>query len=310
MGDLAKLLLLDLPRFRLAKWAWTLVGLVLAGLTWPLMFETAKVQVAHLGSAPGTDVAGSFARAVAENPIRGFLLWLCLLLLVTYLGRPHLGPRNVKFLWGALDMTLPDVTLEAEKARKEAEADRDAALESINDLASVIAVLTPLADRREPRDVKTALDLISEMGGRAVMPRERGAQVSIWVHDKSVNELKIKSGYKVSRKTTETFRLKPGEGFAGRVFQENRPMIIPDVAQAADEEFKRNPAEPSNIETIMGIPLYADSSSTTPVGVMCFSHRGKAENRFKLSDRARAYPSELLASLVLTITTKMQITFP
>ena len=309
MGDLAKVLLLDLPRLRLAKWAWTLVGLVLAGLTWPLMFETAKVQVAHLGSAP-TDVAASFARAVAENPVRGFLLWLCLLLLVTYVGRPHLGPRNVKFLWGAFDMTLPDVTLEAEKARKEAEADRDAALESINDLASVIAVLTPLADLREPRDVKTALDLISEMGGRAVMPRERGAQVSIWVHDKAANELKIRSGYRVSRKTTETFRLRSGEGFAGRVFQENRLMIIPDVAHAADEELKRNPAEPSNIGTIMGMPLYADSSSTTPVGVMCFSHRGEAEKRFKLSDRARAYPAELLASLVLTITTKMQIPLP
>lgn len=281
----------------------------MTGLTWPLTIATIQIKADRLDLKQEPDFLDSLAVASKGHPVWAFLVWLALVTFLAYvLGRPHQGPRNYKLLWGMFEVTLPDAVLTAEAQREEAERARDAAFEIVEDFASLMALFNPLTDRRDPRLAQRVLDEICKVSARAVTS-ESSSQVSIWLHDPSTNELRIRASHKVGHSTVERFRLCPGEGLVGQVFASARPKAIPEVSQVTRAEFIDDPYSSSKPKTAMALPLFADSNSARVGGVICFSHRGGADS-FGASDLALAQPYVALASLVLTVSEQMGISLP
>jgi hypothetical protein len=295
---------------RLKSWAFLVLGILLTGLTWPLTLAVIQVKVDYLDLKQEPDFLESLALAAQSRPVWAFLVWLALVTFIAYvLGRPHQGPRNFKLLWGMFEQTLPDAVLEAETKREVAERERDAAVEIVNDFAAIMALFTPLADRRDPRLAQRILDEVCKVSARAVTS-ENSSQVSIWVHDQTTNELRIRASHKVGHSTVEHFRLLPGEGLVGQVFASARPKAIPDVSQVTQAEFKDDPySSKPKPKTAMALPLLTDSLSARAVGVICFTHRGGAD-LFGAEDLRDTEPYVVLASLVLTLSEQMEISLP
>jgi len=300
---------LDLARFRLTRWLFLGIGITLTGLTWPLLLRTAQAQATHLPSNQKLDVLESLAVAASGHQIEGFLTWLALVTIIAFvIGRPHSGVRSFKLLWGLMEMTLPDAVLVAERSREAAERERDVAEEIVDDFVILMALLTPLADRRDPQLAQRVLDEICKLGARAVTG-ESSCRVSVWLHESKTGELRIRASHRVGHRTLERFRLRPGQGLVGQVFQTGQSKAIPDVSQVTSAEFVEDPYSSSQPTTIMGLPLYADANLAQVVGVICFSHRG-TKDRFLASDLRLGQPYGMLASLVLTILKSLGISLP
>jgi hypothetical protein len=292
---------------RVRRWAFLVLGVLLSGLTWPLTLAAIQVKVDRLDLKQEPDFLESLAVAAKDHPVWAFLVWLALVTFVTYiLGGPHQGPRDFKLLWGMFEQTLPDPVLKAEEKREHAERERDAAFEIVDDFAALLAWFTPLVDRRDPRLAQRVFDDVCKLSARAVTSAS-SSQVSIWLHDPSTNQLRIRASHRVGYRTVENFRLHPGDGLVGQVFASARPKAIPDVSKVTPAEFAEDPysAKPRP-QTAMALPLFADSHSTRVVGVICFTHRGGADP-FGAEDLRDAEPYVVLASLVLTFSAQMGI---
>ncbi|MFL6258889.1 MAG: GAF domain-containing protein [Thermoanaerobaculia bacterium] len=298
----------DLAKYRLAKWFFLVVGIILAGLTWPLTLKVAEVQVSRIPPTQKLEFLDSLALGIKTYPVPGFLAWLVLVVLVVFVvGRPQAGPKNFKLLWGMLEMTLPDPVIEAERKREDAELTRDAAVEIVDDFAALMALLTPLVDRKDPNLALRILDEICKLGARSVTG-ESSCRASIWLCEPN-GDLRIRASHRIGIRTLELFRLRSGQGLVGQVFQTGRPKTIPDVSQVTSVEFVEDSYSSSQPTTIMGLPLYADANSAQVVGVICFSHRG-TKDRFLASDLRLGQPYGMLASLVLTILKSLGISLP
>jgi GAF domain len=297
-------------RFR--HWSFLFVGILLTGLTWPLILELARIDAQRLGSAQSAqnvELLGLLALSVSAHPVPGYLAWLALIVLGTFiLGRPHEGPRNFKLLWGLCEVTLPDAILAVERKREIAEREREAAVGIVDDFSALMALFTPMTDRKDPRLAARVLDEICKLGGRAAT-NKNGARVSVWLQEGD-GDLRIRASYRVGHSTIERFRLKPGQGLAGQVFLSGQPRAIPDLAKTTSAEFAEDEHSSAKPTTAMALPLYADSRSEQLAGVLCFSLRGGAEDGFGAIDLASARPYVVLISLVLTILKQLGISLP
>lgn len=93
------------------------------------------------------------------------------------------------------------------------------------------------------------LDLIIQKAIQ-VVEAERG---SLMLFDHETEELYIKSSVCLSKKTVSAVRIKPGEGIAGWVFKEDKPLLIKEGAK--DPRFKKFNKTKEELRSIISIPL-------------------------------------------------------
>ncbi len=140
-----------------------------------------------------------------------------------------------------LEMIAHQAAAAIENARLYQEARRR--LQEVNTLLEVSRSLGVLLDPAEllPSVLETAI--------RTIPPAERG---SVFLLDAQSGELVIRAQQGYAPEVVEQVLLRPGEGFAGWVFQEGRSDIVVDPRQ--DARFRDAPAS-SEIRSMMAAPL-------------------------------------------------------
>lgn len=98
-------------------------------------------------------------------------------------------------------------------------------------------------------DLDKILNLIMEKAVQ-IVESERG---SLMFFDPKKEELYIKSAVGLSKKTVSAVRMKPGEGIAGWVFKEGKPLLIEEGAK--DPRFKKFNEMKEELRTILSVPL-------------------------------------------------------
>lgn len=98
-------------------------------------------------------------------------------------------------------------------------------------------------------DLDRVLDLIIHKGIQ-IVKAERG---SVMLFDHKKEELYIKSSVRLSKKTVSAVRIKPGEGIAGWVFKEDKPLLIKEGAK--DPRFKKFKEEEEELKSVISVPL-------------------------------------------------------
>lgn len=83
-----------------------------------------------------------------------------------------------------------------------------------------------------------------------IVEAERG---SLMLFNTQRKELYIKSSVGLNKKTVSGVRIKPGEGIAGYVFKEDKPLFIKDVTK--DLRFKRFEETKRELRSIISVPL-------------------------------------------------------
>lgn len=123
-------------------------------------------------------------------------------------------------------------------------------------------------------DLDRVLDLIIQKGIQ-IVKAERG---SVMLFDHKKEELYIKSSIGLSKKTVSTVRIKPGEGIAGWVFKEGKPLLIKEGAK--DIRFKKFNKTKEELRSIISIPLKIKDQV---VGVINLDNKREG-NIFNLDD--------------------------
>jgi len=98
-------------------------------------------------------------------------------------------------------------------------------------------------------DLDKILNLIMEKAVQ-IVEAERG---SLMLFDPKKEELYIKSAVGLSKKIVSTVRIKPGEGIAGWVFKEGKPLLIEEGAK--DPRFKEFENAQVKLKSIISVPL-------------------------------------------------------
>lgn len=93
------------------------------------------------------------------------------------------------------------------------------------------------------------LDLIIQKGIQ-VVGAERG---SLMLFDHEKEELYIKSSLGLNKKTVSAVRIAPGEGIAGWVLKEGKPLLIKKGAK--DPRFKKFEEEEEELKSVISVPL-------------------------------------------------------
>jgi len=117
-------------------------------------------------------------------------------------------------------------------------------------------------------DLDRVLDLIIQKGVQ-IVEAEKG---SLMLFDPQSEELYIKSAIGLSRITVSTVRIKPGEGIAGWVFKEGKPLLIQEVAK--DSRFKKFEEIEGKLKSIVSIPLKIKDQV---IGVINVDNRRKGD---------------------------------
>ena len=98
-------------------------------------------------------------------------------------------------------------------------------------------------------DLDRVLDLIIHKGIQ-IVKAERG---SVMLFDHKKEELYIKSSVRLSKKTVSAVRIKPGEGIAGWVFKEGKPLLVKEGGK--DPRFKKFENVDEELKSIISVPL-------------------------------------------------------
>jgi len=123
-------------------------------------------------------------------------------------------------------------------------------------------------------ELDKVLDLIIQKAIQ-VVEAERG---SLMLFDHKKEELYIKSSVRLSKKTVSAVRIKPGEGIAGWVFKEGKPLLIKEGAK--DIRFKKFNKTKEELRSIISIPLKIKDQV---VGVINLDNKREG-NIFNLDD--------------------------
>jgi len=116
-------------------------------------------------------------------------------------------------------------------------------------------------------DLDRVLDLIIQKGVQ-IVEAEKG---SLMLFDPQSEELYIKSSIGLSKKTVSGVRIKPGEGIAGWVFKEGKPLLIKEGAK--DPRFKKF-EEKEELKSIISVPLKIKNQT---IGVINADNRRKGD---------------------------------
>jgi len=98
-------------------------------------------------------------------------------------------------------------------------------------------------------ELDKVLDLIIQKAVQ-VVEAERG---SLMLFDHKTEELYIKSSIGLSKKTISTVRIAAGEGIAGWVFKQGKPLLIKEGAK--DPRFKKFNKTKEKLKSIISVPL-------------------------------------------------------
>ena len=98
-------------------------------------------------------------------------------------------------------------------------------------------------------ELDKVLDLIIQKAVQ-IVEAERG---SLMLFDYKMEELYIKSSIGLSKKTVSTVRIAPGEGIAGWVFKEGKPLLVKEGAK--DIRFKKFNKAKEELKSIISVPL-------------------------------------------------------
>lgn len=98
-------------------------------------------------------------------------------------------------------------------------------------------------------NLNRVLDLIIQKGIQ-IVEAERG---SLMLFDHRKEELYIKSSVGLNKRTVSAVRIAPGEGIAGWVFKEGKPLLIKKGAK--DPRFKKFEEEEEELKSIISVPL-------------------------------------------------------
>ncbi|MBA7610725.1 hypothetical protein ES703_17937 [subsurface metagenome] len=98
-------------------------------------------------------------------------------------------------------------------------------------------------------NLNRVLDLIIQKGIQ-IVEAERG---SLMLFDHRKEELYIKSSVGLNKRTVSAVRIAPGEGIAGWVFKEGKPLLIKKGAK--DPRFKKFEEEEEELKSVISVPL-------------------------------------------------------
>jgi len=117
-------------------------------------------------------------------------------------------------------------------------------------------------------DLDKILNLITEKAVQ-IVEAEKG---SLMLFDFQSEELYIKSSVGLSKKTISAVRMKPGEGIAGRVFKEGKPLLIEEGTK--DPSFKKFDNIKEGLKSIISVPLKIKNRT---IGVVNADNRRKGD---------------------------------
>jgi diguanylate cyclase (GGDEF)-like protein len=115
-------------------------------------------------------------------------------------------------------------------------------------------------------DLDRVLDLIIQKAIQ-IVEAERG---SLMLFDPQSEELYIKSSVGLSKRTISGVRIKPGEGIAGWVFKEGKPLLIKEGAK--DLRFKKFEEIEMELKSIISVPLKIKNQA---IGVINADNKGE-----------------------------------
>lgn len=115
-------------------------------------------------------------------------------------------------------------------------------------------------------DLDIVLDLIIQKGVQ-IVEAEKGF---LMLFDPKSEELYVKSSVGLSKKTVSGVRIKPGEGIAGWVFKEGKPLLVKEAAK--DPRFKK--FEEEELKSIISVPLKIKNQT---MGVINADNRRKGD---------------------------------
>lgn len=102
-----------------------------------------------------------------------------------------------------------------------------------------------------------------------IVEAERG---SLMLFDHKTEELYIKSSIGLNKKTVSTVRIAPGEGIAGWVFKEGKPLLVKEGA--TDPRFKSFEEIEEELKSIISVPLKIKDQV---IGVINLDNRRKGD---------------------------------
>jgi len=102
-----------------------------------------------------------------------------------------------------------------------------------------------------------------------IVEAERG---SLMLFDHKTEELYIKSSIGLNKKTVSTVRIAPGEGIAGWVFKEEKPLLVKEGAK--DPRFKSFEEIEEELKSIISVPLKIKDQV---IGVINLDNRRKGD---------------------------------
>lgn len=135
---------------------------------------------------------------------------------------------------------------ELEKLKKEVVVLNKERQRIIKELSSFQLIISEINSNP---DLDRVLDLIIQKAIQ-IVEAERG---SLMLFDPQSEELYIKSSVGLSKRTISGVRIKPGEGIAGWVFKEGKPLLIKEGAK--DLRFKKFEKIEVELKSIISVPL-------------------------------------------------------
>lgn len=135
---------------------------------------------------------------------------------------------------------------ELEKLKKEVVVLNKERQRIIKELSSFQLIISEINSNP---DLDRVLDLIIQKAIQ-IVEAERG---SLMLFDPQSEELYIKSSVGLSKRTISGVRIKPGEGIAGWVFKEGKPLLIKEGAK--DLRFKKFEEIEVELKSIISVPL-------------------------------------------------------
>ena len=190
------------------------------------------------------------------------ILLLAAILVFAYFAR---SSSSVSLAWGFAKFELPDNLRKAKAALAKVRASEQRLQDMTSDFYTLAASLSDIGSSPERAEVQWFVGRCTEATQQILACR----QSSAWLFDPDANVLRMYAGQRVSSRSIRSFTLRPGQGFAGHVFETQKPLWVDDVT-ANEKLFERDPYSRQDHGPMLGVPIWGQNGE--PVGVLCASN--------------------------------------
>lgn len=124
------------------------------------------------------------------------------------------------------------------------------------------------------------LENFMHISAKTIRDLTKADSCSVMLYDEEIDALKIVASVGLSPYMARRFTLKPGEGIAGKAFQEHKSIMVEDVAK--DSRFVISPKQQNAIQALYSVPIEA---SDRCIGVINIDTKAPlSEDKCKLTE--------------------------